>query len=229
MTAPEPSSVLDKALKLQSEIRRLDASNQGVEQAKRVAQRVDETTAALSGLRSSLEAAKALATHTAADMPRTSTQGALDTLRRKAAGGLPDNRAFTDARRNIERTAKEVSAQVEEGWHAWAQERLASLPLRNIPVLERTRQDEARRMLRDLRKQAAADVPTATTLTMFLSQYDHLKEQLEEFGDVPEELVALFERLDRGGLTLRDLTDEEVALLRTHAWDGAVELRRKEL
>ena len=99
------TSVLDKAVKLQSESRRLEAGAEGQDQANRVARRVAEIEAALARLSGLVRAARALRQHTTADVSLAGLDAGRGDLARRAAGSIPSDSAFIAARRKVDSTA----------------------------------------------------------------------------------------------------------------------------
>jgi hypothetical protein len=106
-------------------------------------------------------------------------------------------------------------------------------------MLDPVRQGPAQAAVGSLRELAAARSVSAADVASFASEYQSLTEELSEAADVPEELLAVLDRVpappaapDRvptptQRLTLHDISDEEIALLRRYAMDGEIELRRK--
>ena len=222
----ETNSVLDKALKLQSEARRLEASNQDAEKVKRVTDRVHEIRAELGSIKRQLNVADELRKHTFVKVDLTGIDAGLANLKRNAAGALPNNQAFTSARGKARKTAEGLEVRVQEAWRIWTAERLTALPVDRIPMLDLDRQAIAEKTLKDLEKASSREVTTAD-VWMFTTQYSRLSEELREAKDAPEELIALVQRVDSGGMTLHDLTNEDIALLRERSWDRLIALRRK--
>jgi len=226
VTSADP--VRDRALKLQNEVRRLEAGAQGEGQAKRVARRVDEIQSALAVLSGHARAARTLRRlTTAADISLAGLGAGRDDLARRAAGSIPSDSAFTAAKRKIETSSSSLAKEIQAAWKAWADERLSALPDRRIAMLDQARQAQARATLRNLGGLAAAASVTTPVITEFTSAYEGLEDELGEAADVPEELLAVLDRLSRNLITLRDISDDEVALLRAYHMDGDIELRRK--
>ncbi|MCK9871171.1 hypothetical protein MRI28_16255 [Nocardiopsis dassonvillei] len=222
----EPNSVLDKALKLQSEVRRLEANTQGTEEVKRVATRVDEIRTELGNIRKQLHVAEELRKHASVEVNLTGIKAGLKNLEDKAAGGIPSNQTFISARGKARKVAEDLASRVQDTWRGWTEEQMKALPVDRVPMLDLDRQADADRILKDLRKASAREVTKSDVLT-FTSQYNHLSEELRETKNAPEELIALVDRLVSKDMTLHDLTDEDIALLREHSWDRRIALQRK--
>lgn len=222
------TSVREKALLLQNEVRRLEAGTQGEGQAKRIARRVAEIQAALGELSGRARAARALQRYTtAATVSLDGLDAGRDDLVRRAAGSVPSDNAFVAARRKIEARTSRLAEAIQAAWKPWAEEQLAALPVRRIAMLASARQAPARAGLKRLRDLAAAANVTASDIAEFVSTYAGLNEELGEAQDVPEALLGLIDRLWHGGVLLSDVSDEEIALLRASGLDAEIELRRK--
>ena len=86
---------------------------------------------------------------------------------------------------------------------------------------------QARTTLKNLRNLAAVKTITAADIAEYASAYQGLMEELSETTDVPETVATIMNRVSGGGVTLRDLSDDEIALLRAYRMDSEIELRRK--
>jgi hypothetical protein len=219
--------VLDKALKLQSEVRRLEAGAEGDEQANRIARRVGEIEAELALLSGHARAARTLLRHTTDVISIAGLEAGRDDLTRRASGAIPSDSAFVAARQKVQKTASRLAAEVQSAWKAWADDQLTFLPVRRIAMLDSARQASAQARLKGLRNLAGAAGVTASDISEFTAAYAGLKEELEEAKDVPEALLGLIDRLSPGPVTLRDVSDDEIALLRKLGLDREIELRRK--
>jgi len=212
---------------LQGEVRRLEAGAQDEGQAKRVARRVAEIQSALVSLSAQARAARTLHRHTTAAVNLTGLDAGRDDLARRAAGSIPSDPAFVAARRKIEGTTSRLAAEIQAVWKAWANEQLSTLPVRRIAMLEPAQEASAQARLKSLRNLAAVKNVTASDIAEYASTYEGLLDELSEAMDVPETLLTVLHRMSRGVITLRELGDDEIALLRQYRMDGEIELRRK--
>ena len=220
--------VLDRAVLLQNEVRRLEAGAQDQGQALRIARRVAEIKAALTVVAGHVRAARALQRHNAgAAINLTGLDAGRDGLARLAAGSIPSDPGFVAARRKIQATADRLAAEVQAAWRAWADQQLSALPDHMIAVLPPDQQAQARTTLKNLRNLASVKNITAADIAEYASAYEGLTEELSEMMDVPEAVATIMNRVSDGGATLRDLNDDEIALLRAYRMDGEIELRRK--
>ncbi len=219
--------VRDKAGKLLNEVRRLEAGAQDEGQANRIARRVAEVQSALARLSGHVRAARALQRLTTAAVSLTGLEAGRDDLARRAAGSIPSDSAFIAARRKVEGTTSRLAEEIQVAWSAWADEQLSSLPVGRIAMLDIARQAPVRATLKGLRSLAGTTSVTASDISEFTAAYEGLKDELDEAKDVPEALLRLIDRISRGVVTLRAVSDEEIALLREYGMDGEIELRRK--
>jgi hypothetical protein len=65
-------------------------------------------------------------------------------------------------------------------------------------------------------------------VTEFATSYDLLREQLDGLPDLSAELDDLLTRLSQGRLTIADLSDEDLQLLRASEVGAQIELRRRD-
>lgn len=224
---PEDRSVLDKALSLQSEARRLDFGRKDEQQAQRIRERVHDMRAALGDLRIQVRLARVLKQRTGMGVDLSNLDTGRRELARKAAGGLPSDRSFNTANQKIKETTESLSREIMETWKGWAESQLSLLPVNRISMLGRARQAEVRSALGRLREYARSSRVTATDISLFTTEYEGLKDELDRAPDAPEPLLALLDRLSGRALTLRDVTDEEIAFLRQYSMDQEIEVRRR--
>ncbi|GIH72020.1 hypothetical protein [Sphaerimonospora thailandensis] len=221
-------SVLDKADILRGEVRRLELGQQGEQQAQRVRQRVQAVRTALGQLDSQLRVARAVVKETAHDIDLSSVSHGHNELARRAEGGaLPSDSAFNAAKQKIEKAAASIREAAYEVWRAWAAERIGALPTHRLPMLKQADLAQARARLNELRKIASSNSLAAPDVGIFVNILRQLSDELHHAPDVPIELVSVLDRLTRQTLTLKDLLDEEIQLLRRFSIDHEIEVRRK--
>jgi hypothetical protein len=222
-----PPSVLDKARDMSAEATRLRRDSDAEHDATRVSERVGEILPLLQQLALVTGAARRLRDVSGED--RVDLSG-LDDGRAALArhAGLPSNQAFTAARSRITGVSARVSRDLAAAWSRWAEQRMAALPLMRIGLLETGDQQAARERRDELQKLAKVPVPTSTDISMFESAATQLAEALDEVGDPPQEVLALLQRIgERPPLTLADLADDEIRLLRQAGVAGQIEVRRR--
>ncbi|KOX53184.1 MULTISPECIES: hypothetical protein [Streptomyces] len=221
--------VYEMALQLQDRARQLSEGAAGEKEAARVASRISELTARLAELRREVTVALALKDQGAAvvaSLPAASD--GLEPFTRRAENGWPGDQAFNTAKRKVQEAATAIREENLAAWVEWSGRRLAALPLARIPMLPPQEQASARSRRVDLERAASAKTVTTGDITLFMTKWESLAESLRDAKEPPAELLALLERLDsRPAPTLRDITDQEIALLREFAMDGQVSLTRK--
>lgn len=225
----EHVSILDKAEKLSGEVRRLDLSRKGEQQAQRVRERLQTFRTALGGLSAQVRVSRAVIREMGHEFDLSGAAAGYTELAKRAEGGvLPSDRAFNAARQKIESSTAALKEQTLQVWRSWTQERLAELPTHKLPMLKQTDLAKATSRLTELRKIASSTDLGTAEIGIFTTTFQQLSEDLAEAPDVPTELLSVLDRL--GGkppLTLKELTDEEISLLRRYNIDHEIELRRK--
>ena len=222
-------SVLEKARAMTAEASRLRQGEQAEHDAARVSQRVDEVTEALLRLRGVVGAVGRL--HAVSGTRSVDLSGLDDgraAFARHAAAGLPSNQVFTAARQKVNGVISRVSEQLGSAWAQWTSERLAELPLIRIPLLDADEQRSARDRRDELLKLSKISVPTSTDVNAFQSTAGLLRETLSQVPDPPQEILALLQRLgERPPVTLEQLTDDDISLLRQAGIADQIEVRRR--
>jgi hypothetical protein len=227
-------SVMQKATRLQALARTYaegEAHRRSREQAAAALSDVEE---ALAGLVDVAEAARAAAR---AGVPLPDLDGllarGLSNLEAKAVTeGLPNRQALQAAKNAITKSRTELEATVLAAWREWAGARAAGLPREKAVLLDRTTREGVENDLRVL-TDLARSMPrpgglTAGTVNRFVAVLERVRARLDAVrSDDP--VVALLGRLDQsGGLVLADLSDDDLALLRSRAGVAAqLVLRRR--
>ncbi|MFI9811654.1 hypothetical protein [Saccharothrix variisporea] len=223
----EDNSVLGRALRMQAEIRRLDASASAEQAAKSTAQRVRELESALADLTAQVRLARALSKYSKADVPLGDIHGGLAELQRQASTGLPKDRAVDTARRRVASSVAELAQRSQEVWRAWTTTAFEAVPANRLAGLDPARQRATRTMVEQLAQLRRKSKPAITDVVEFGTKHAEVLEELAAAADASDELLALLARFATTPITLRDITDEEIALLREHGMDGEIEIRRK--
>ncbi|CAM5267142.1 hypothetical protein SHIRM173S_10243 [Streptomyces hirsutus] len=87
---------------------------------------------------------------------------------------------------------------------------------------------EATELYESMKVKASRPKADSAGILTFCSDRDTLLRLLENApNDAPEELLELINRLDAGGVTLRELTDADIALLRDYDQDCWFTVTRK--
>jgi hypothetical protein len=220
-------SVLEKATRLQFEADRIYLSQAGTQEAERVQNRVHSLSVAIGNLRMLAKTAQFLIGRTGGRIEFSTLEQGYKELAKHAERGFPSNQAFGNAERRLKSTADALATAIQIQWKDWAADQLAALELSRIAMLGQKQQAQANMLLKSLKASAVSSSPDIAQITGFINQHALLSEELQQAPDVPAELLALLNRLNNGGVTLADIGDEEIALLRAHAMDRQVELKRK--
>jgi hypothetical protein len=222
-------SVLEKAQAMTAEAARLREGEKGEQDAARISQRVDEVTVALQGLGRVVGAVERL--HTVSGT-RTVELSGLDegraTFAGRAKAGLPSNQVFTAARQKINGVISRLSEQLGSAWAQWTSEQLTGLPLIRIPLLDADQQKTARERRDELVKLAKIAVPSSADVGTFQSTAGLLRDTLSEVAPPPPEILTLLQHLgERPPMTLDQLTDDDIGLLRQAGIADQIEVRRR--
>ncbi|MGH3400991.1 MAG: hypothetical protein ACRDRJ_00465 [Streptosporangiaceae bacterium] len=212
-----------------AEAARLREGEKGEQDAARVSLRVDEVTVALQGLGQAVGAIDRL--H-AVSGTRTVDLSGLDegrvTFAGRAKAGLPSNQVFTAAKQKINGVISRLNEQLGSAWAQWTSEQMAGLPLIRIPLLDADEQKTARERRDELLRLAKIVVPSSADVGTFQSTAGLLRDTLSEVAPPPPEILALLQRLgERPPMTLDQLTDYDIGLLRQAGIADQIEVRRR--
>ena len=226
------TSVLEKARAMTAEADRIRQGAEAEHDAARVSQRVDETLELLQQLRQLTGAARRLHAVSGSQwVDLSGLDGGRAAFARHASSGLPSNQVFTAAKQKIKDVISRLSTQLGAAWSQWTAERIAGLPLARISLLPPDEQQSARSRrdeLAKLARNARNTLPTSTDVSLFASAATILDETLSQLADPPQEVLALLERLGkRPPLTLGELSDEDITLLRQADVADQIEVRRR--
>lgn len=224
----ETSSILDKALRIQSVARALDLGQKDEQQKQHVRERVHALRIAINDLERKISLARTLQEVTGITIDLSSADLGREDLTRKAAqDGLPSNQAFNAATRKLKAATQGIAAEIAEEWHNWASGQLGLLPTGRAVMLESGLQKQVREELRRLKTLADSRDLSSSSIRLFSTGLTGIRETLAEAQDPPGPLVTLLERIGMQSLTLNQVSDEEIALLRTYSMDHEITLRRR--
>ncbi|MEU4517447.1 hypothetical protein AB0F52_01880 [Amycolatopsis sp. NPDC024027] len=221
-------SVLGRALDMQAQVRRLDADASLEQAAKSTAQRVRELESALADLASAVRLARALTRYSGTEVALGDIHGGLPELQRQASAGLPKDRTVDTARRRVSASVTGLADRCQEAWRAWTAAAFADIPTNQIAGLDSAHQRAVRVMIDELGRLRKKPRPMLVDVVDFGTKHADVLEELAAAADTSDELLALLARVDNQPVTLRDITDEDIALLREHGMDGEIEMRRKQ-
>ncbi len=138
----------------------------------------------------------------------------LDALKTRASQGLPTQQALRSARDKARRGREAVESTVATAWEPWTQEQLAALHVDRFKRLGPQHRLRAEELVRRLRMAANPPQISASLLGQFRGDLEELRKALASI-EADDPFVAVFNRIRSGRLTLADLTDDEVELLRS--------------
>jgi hypothetical protein len=227
----EFSSVLELAQEVAIEANRIKSGKAAELNAERVLNRVDEAYAALEKLNQVVTAVQRLAVTSggASDWLTGLDDGRADFERlAQRLNYLPSNQAFDGAKNRIGGVIKRVTAELADAWTQWTDREVAKVPRLRISLLEQEDQKAPRERWADLVKTSKIATPTREQINSFKSDLDYLHELLDPLPDPPGEVLEILDRLGQSrGLTLAELTDEEIMALREAGVADQIEVRRR--
>ncbi|MFD3536056.1 hypothetical protein [Streptomyces sp. NPDC058664] len=222
------TSVLDKARELQNQARHIAEAQKDAAQQERLLRRIDEVRGTLEKTHGQVAIAALLKERTGQLVDLTPLVSAFERFGNKSRGGIPGDRVFTDAQKALEGCAKEFASAVREAWGQWAQAQVSGVSSVRFAALSPAKRGEAETLLREMRGFAERRSIDGTAIRGFCTAYADLATLLEQApSNVPQELALLIERIDAGGLTLRDLSASDIALLREYDQDMWISVTRK--
>ncbi|WP_460073897.1 hypothetical protein [Streptomyces sp. YKOK-I1] len=213
-------TVLEKAQELQNTARSISEGQKERDDQERVLRRIDEVRAALQAAMVQQQTAVLLLERTGQALDVSGFEVARVKFESKSRGGLPGDRAFVDAKRALEVFTNELNTALKQRWKAWATAQIQEVSPARFVTLGPDERLEANELYESMKTKAnRAKVDSASILT-FCSDRDALLRLLEHApDDAPEELLELINRLDAGGVTLRELTNADITLLRNYDQD----------
>lgn len=228
---PQPVAtltVLEKANQFRTQAELIGAQQSDTDELTRITHRVATVKTALQKLDRALTAALMVADLPDAPTIDLAVDDGYDDFKRKI-----DNSDFTDpvfrtAGRKLEAATTKVDAEGQQAWKSWTAERLGRLGRERIAVLPGAERRSARERWSRLER-IAASLPDRSSVAEFVTTYDNLRELLDNLPDLPSQLVDLLDRLSqRTPLTIADLSDEELRILRESDVSSQIELRRRD-
>ncbi|MGP3977850.1 hypothetical protein ACTWQF_28310 [Streptomyces sp. 8N114] len=222
------TSVLEKARELQNKARHIAEAQKDAVQQERVVRRIDEVRSALEKATGQVSIAELLRERTGHSVDMAALVHAYERFETKSRGGLPADRVFTEAQRTLQLCAKDIAAEIRDVWGEWARTRVSGVSSARFAALAPAERREAETLLRDIRAYAERRNVDGTVIRSFCTAYAEVQRLVEHApSDVPPALAQLIERIDAGGLTLRDLTADDIELLRAYDQDAWISVTRK--
>ncbi|MFE9866708.1 hypothetical protein ACFYPZ_28850 [Streptomyces sp. NPDC005506] len=222
------TSVLEKARALQNQARHIAEAQKDAAQQERVVRRIEEVRSALEKATRQVEVAALLKERTGQSVNLASLVSTYARFENKSRGGLPADRVFTEAQKALEACNKEFASAIRETWVAWSRACVSGVSSGRFAALAPAERREAETLLREMRGHAERKTVDGTVIRAFCTAYADVVRLLEHApSQVPAELAQLIERIDAGGLTLRDLDTGDIALLREYDQDAWISVTRK--
>jgi hypothetical protein len=222
------TSVLEKARELQNQARHIAEAQKDAVQQERVVRRIDEVRSALEKAIGQAGVAGLLKERTGQSVDLTSLVSAYERFAVKSRGGLPADRVFTEAQKALETCAKEIAVAIREAWTQWARTCVNGVSSARFAALAPAERREAEALLRDMRGHAERRAVDGAVIRSFCAAYADVLRLVEQApSEVPTQLAELIERIDAGGLTLHDLSTDDIALLREYDQDVWISVTRK--
>ncbi|CAM5716171.1 hypothetical protein [Streptomyces griseomycini] len=222
------ATVLAKAEELQNIARSISEGQKERADQERVLRRIDEVRTALQGAKVQQQTAILLANRTGVTLDTSGFDAARSKLESKSRGGLPSDRAFLDAKRALEAFTNELSTSIKQSWKEWASARIQEVAPAQFVALGPDERLEATQLYESMKANASRPKVDSASIVTFCSSRDALLKILESApDDAPEDLLELIHRLEAGGVTLRELSDADIALLRKYDQDIWFTVTRK--
>ncbi|MFD8386985.1 hypothetical protein ACFV2X_52350 [Streptomyces sp. NPDC059679] len=191
---------------------------------------MDELQVVLNALRTQISIARALKardSHLTIDLSNVD-DGRANFERNVGPSGLPSSTVLNTAKKRAQEVVDRLTKGNQEAWTTWTRQSLSNLPLARIAMLLEPETEEQATSRHAELVRIARSKPSKDAITTFATVHDGLWELLHDTEDPPEALASLLERLrTQPDLTLRDVTDEEIALIRKHGMDAHISLKRK--
>jgi len=221
-------TVFEKAQRFRTHAELIHAHQAGTDELERISHRVAELRTGLQKMSRTLSTAHAIASlPDAPSIVTTGDDGYTDFKRRVDAGDFKDA-VFKTAMRKLSSASSTIETETQDAWKTWTAQRLSRLLTNRVAILP----TEQRKRVTDRRTRLdrlASAAPDRAAVTEFLTTYESLLEELDELPDLPAELVELLDRLaQRKPLTLADLSEEDLKMLRESEVGAQIELRRRE-
>jgi hypothetical protein len=221
-------TVLEKANRFRTQAELIRAQQSDTDELTRITHRVAAVRTALQNLDRALKAARSIADLPDAPTIDTTADDGYNDFKRKIDGSDFNDAVFRAAVRKLDTASAKIDTDGQQAWKTWTAQRLGRLRPERIAVLPAA---ERKGILeRRTRLERIATTPaTPAAVTEFVTSYDLLREQLDDLPDLPSRLVDLLERLSqRKPLTIADLSEDDLLILRESEVGSQIELRRRD-
>ena len=222
-------ALLEDALTLSARARRIGANRSDTEQRNRLRARVSDLRTAIDAIGSLLELRREANAVGAVIAWRPSRViSAHQSLVRVSQGGLPTERQLESAQSQLTRAKNDLAKAVEVGWKAWAEEQLIRIPDEKIAVLPDDERQVAVKDWAQLKRLAGKALKSNGEIAEFIRLRERTAQALRPVPHLSEALRQLLQRLDsKPPLTLADLSDNTIAMLRDAGFASHVQLSRR--
>lgn len=221
-------SIFARALELQAEARKRGDTAKDMDFALRVATEVENAEKLLSSLENSLDLVAALRDQNV-EVDTVELDSGLKNFEKHAGtGGLPSRQAVQSATKKIGEVQQRVLAGFSTAWREWAANAIRQLPTDRLALVGQGRAGPVNRAL-DAMKTAGMQVPVDSAgITQFVHYRDMVRRELLSVEDPGPHLREVLKQLQEG-TTLDQLTDDDIAVLRTSGWAANIRVKRDDV
>ncbi|MCH9732746.1 MAG: hypothetical protein K0U84_24305 [Actinomycetia bacterium] len=221
-------SIFTRALELQAEARKRGDSANDTDNALRVATEVENAEKVLSSLRNSLDLVAALRSQDVEIAGMELDSGLKNFEKHAGKGGLPSRQAVQSATKKIAEVQQRVSATFGSAWRDWAANTIQQLPTDRLALIGQGRAGPVNQAL-DAMRSARFQVPTdSSAIAQFVRYRDMVRRELLSVEDPGPHLREVLKQL-QDGTTLDQLTDDDIAVLRTSGWEANIRVKRADV
>ncbi|MFD9532108.1 hypothetical protein [Streptomyces sp. NPDC060010] len=223
-------SAYEKSKLLEDHASRIADGEESQRQATRVSARLMELRSQLDQLRCQLAVTHALQAQGAGlDIDLSGVDdGRAGFERSLGPSGLPSNQVFNTAKKKTQAVTDRLGEANQAAWSTWTGRLLEALPVARISMLLDPKAEKQASARHAELERVARGKASKEAITTFAVTHASLAELLQDAQDPPQALAVLLDRLrEQTGLTLRDVTDEEIALIREYGMDAHISLKRK--
>lgn len=223
-------SLLEKAVRIEGLARAYAEGATEWREREQAAVALDQVETALTQLTASVHAGRAAAAlgMSIADITERAGAGLANLAARAGDGMLPSTRALQAARNKLDANRVGLDKALETAWRPWAAAQLAELPQGKKTFATPLSRQAIEQDIQDLTWLATRKPPTAEEIASFARVHTRVRHLLDQLhGD--EHIAGVLARLDSADvLTLADLSDAELQLLRSQPQVAEqIEIRRR--
>lgn len=222
------TSVLGKARTLQNRARQIEEAQKDALTQERLVLRIEEVRVALATASLQADTALLFQERTGVAVDMSDLTRAYERFATKSRGGLPAEHVYTEARKALDAAAASIASAIRDAWAPWARDCVSAVSSARFAALTPAQRSEAEEQFRQMRALAKRRTIDGVAIRGFCTARSDLQSLLEHApSEVPPELVRLLERIDAGGLTLRDISSTDIELLHHYDQDLWISVSRK--